>query len=512
MDHRAGAIFRKAIDTLLELPQMFREILVGSTTPDEENGLLDSLDCKSRRQSSQGFLERSRKRRRVTSEDDSDDSEDDIPQGHLDTTTQVEAPAFNSMETSKDDGKHPQCPAFEHGQAQYTPYAEETHMVNHHDGTRDQMALLFTEDMAVQIMNIGKESRLVEQQERLVHDLEREILIAKVGISSLQSNLESLGDEEEVRAIREEIEGYEETLRRSSERRDNVNTELAWNRRDEKLSRNRLQNQLESILAQSGLLDPSSLEPSPVNASTHKKTDDCHSMPSDHSGEIAPAFDPETSLRCAAQEEMDIALGKYLDADEAFDSFDDFQWNERQDYKAQVLAGNIDISQEEFDHMMIGEQQQRTRDLAEATDRYKGTLEQAKAMGLYTGQWDDMGPENREKFDGFYDEDVEAAILKQTDPTVIERWRDVVCAEFGGPQDMGGGGTPDDVEKWETSSVGMSSGFSVVEWGMYRDKICSWKEHCSLLREERLARVQGRPVEGYCCASCDRRNRDTISK
>jgi len=486
MDRRAGAIIKKAIDIVLELPQMVREILVKSTNPGEENGLLGSLNCKRCQQLSH---DSSRKRRRVTFEDDDTGNEEDIPQGHLEPATHEEDPALKPMETSTDDEINPQYSLNGYSHARYTPYAEENHMVTYRDGTREQMAMLFTEDMAVQIAEIGKESRLVEQQERLLRDLEREILIAKVAISSLRSNFESIEDEEEVQGIREEIQGHEETVHKSSKRRDNVISELTWSRRDEKISRNRFQCQMENILANSGLLDLSGLEPPPVEAFTHEGIEDDHSTSADPSGDLPLASDPDTLLRCAAQEEMGIALEEYQNADEAFDSFDDFQWNERQDYKAQVQAGNIDLSQEAFDHMMIGEQRQRTRDLANATDRYERALEQAKAVGLYTGQWDDMGPENRDKFDGFYDEDVEAAIVKQVDPEVIERWQDAVCAAFRGSQDMGPRERPDDVEIWDTSSVGMSSGFSVVEYGIYKDRILSWKEHCRMLREERLAKL-----------------------
>lgn len=328
MDRRAGAIIQKAIDIVLDLPQMVRDILVKSTNPDEENGLLGSLDCKRCQQLSH---DSSRKRRRVTSEDDDGGNEEDIPQGHLEVATHEEDPPLNPMETSTDDEMNLQYSPNVYSHARYTPYAEEHHMVTYRDGTREQMAMLFTEDMAGQIAEIGKESRLVEQQERLLRDLEREILIVKVAISSLRSNLESIEDEEEVQRIREEIQGHEETVHKYSKRRDNVISELTWSRRDEKLSRNRFQCQMESILAKSGLLDLLGLEPPPVEAFTYEGNDDDHSTTAGFSGEMALASDPETLLRCAAQEEMDIALEEYQNADEAFDSFDDFQWNERQD-------------------------------------------------------------------------------------------------------------------------------------------------------------------------------------
>ncbi len=542
--------FRGAFDTILELPQMLRDLLGQSSVRDYsmlEDGLLAD--------GSSGIFPwdpqaRSRKRPRLDiSAVDWEDQHGDCearkpaqtrPHGHCQncgvrigsqeftmggngqtdpetsdviTTTQSQNPRPNDERVPNHRSPQPSLSSetgdivmfpppseqeshdlpLEQTQELYEPYAEDAHIVLHSDGISHQLAILLTKDMASQIREIGKESRALDQHETLLATYGHEVLSAKAQVSYNEFLLESAKDDTERARLRQQADQYHEAVRTAEQRRSRLDQDISMLRINENCGRDRLQHQLEKMLADSGLLDLSTLEPEAIDSQAQDPQANLEQEGSVRSESLRPATDPEELLRCAAQEELEEAFEAFYKADNNFDFWPQHYWNEEEEYNRMIATENFILSRTDFDLSMYEEKQDFTRALIDAEERKEKAIANAKALGLDVSLYYDheLAPEDQWKDDG-YRESLEASLVNNVDRGIIDRWLEGLSAESPDSPNVEPSEHSDGL-KCDAVSIGLSSCDSVVagysgEYGwLFRDRIASWKEHCSLLREERLA-------------------------
>lgn len=392
-------------------------------------------------------------------------------------------------------------PSFNQIQEKYEPYAEDAHVVLNSDGINHQLAILLTKDIASQIRDVGMESRALDQHEELLKELEHEVLSAKSQVCGTDFFLQSVYDDTERTRLQQEANQYEEAVRRAEQRRNTLEQETSILRLNGLHRRDRLQHQLENILAESGLLDLTSLKPPAIE---HQARDNHanHGPTSPICSEsVESATDPEELLRCAALQEVEEAFEAFQKADNNFDYWQQHYWNEEEENNQMIAAGTLKMSRTDFDLNMYEQKQDFTRTLIDAEERNNNAIAHAKGLGLDVSLYYDheLVPKDQWKDDG-YGESQEASLVDNVDRGIIYSWLEGLCAESSVLPSVEPS-EPSDVQKCDTISNGVSTSHSVVagysaEYGwLFLDRIASWKEYCSMLREKQPGTSHGEPRE-----------------
>ena len=374
-------------------------------------------------------------------------------------------------------------PKHEHLDDSDIPYADEPiRVVLHDDGPKDYLSMLLTEDMVSKICSAGKDRRALEQVERLAQDADLELTVAEIQVGTFQLVLKQAQNEDEVRKFEKEQKERQKELGIARQRQEVIGKELDTLKLNEKRSRSQLQDMLEHILEQAGLVDLLSLEPQVFD---EKALSECSSSVSVKSESTAPSCGE--LLRRTVDEDLTNAKWAYTEAERNFDNRHYFYQQELQQYKEYAAGREAFVTRTEFDGHLFVEINQLTRNLIEAEDRLNAARAHAKAFGL-PDQWEKMLNGIIDPGTDRYKDSEEAVEIVGVDRDRIGKWWQGVSAS----QELPDFDSCEDVklEQWDAESVGASDSCSVVDWMGYGPKIVEWQEFCRLLREERIEEIQ----------------------
>ena len=357
-------------------------------------------------------------------------------------------------------------------------------IIGAHDGAKKCIALLLTEDMVAKLRQITEVSRKLELAENSFEDARTQATVTELSMVQMNDSLEVTDGQEEVDRITADMEQLEPTLLLASDERDRLEADVANLKFSLESSRAISHDLFERVLEEAHLLAISEPEVEAIVSPPELIASRRNSVTSIQTNESGISL--EELNRRATVEELELETSALQRLQAAFDRRHSTYEKELQEWSMEYREGRCPLTRMEFDHSILRDGQQLTRDLIETEAAQEDVLARAWKLGLLQNSWEQESNFIDDIDDG-YSLSLEVSMKASVNRDYINAWANGVFVsepqyyQTHAPESEEDGSWE---TMWDGQSVGISDSFSVLDDTRNRRRIARWRETCELQHEE----------------------------
>lgn len=387
----------------------------------------------------------------------------------------VEAPESSDEqihEIAKDQIAHSPHPesCHEDNEPQFT--AGPSRVIAVHDGAKDCLALLLTEQMVTEFSLILEEARGLEDAENSYRRAKHIATMAEIDLREDKAKYKAADTQTERSNINKQIDQQTSALNESIAHRNNLEQDVSIRKGNLKYTQNLFHSTFKRAFQEANILKES--VPKPAGNPQGLEGVDEVMLDSGASSEIHVDDSPEQQARQAALDRIERTGRTLQIMQDGFDSREVDYRNELEVYEEAVFRGTTKVTRTVFEQYAVRTLQQRTRALIDAEAAHEQALAHGRDLGVIGNDYEQESNFVSDPSDG-YRESHDAIATATVDYDLIEAWTDqIVDAPDPNCDDM------EDVDDWDAKTVGMSDSVSVVDFTRNRKRIDRWQELCRM--------------------------------